>query len=67
MLRCDNKNTPTPPQAINNDRSLKGKTWLPYTRIACEQAFSRAQRTSGMACGQTFGAEVPRHPLCIRS
>ena len=22
MLRCDNKNTPTPPQAINNDRSL---------------------------------------------
>ena len=23
MLRCDNKNTPTPPQAINNDRSLK--------------------------------------------
>ena len=23
MLRCDNKNTPTPLQAINNDRSLK--------------------------------------------
>ena len=22
MLGCDNKNTPTPPQAINNDRSL---------------------------------------------